>query len=95
MTTATGTLSAGPLVVNAASGVNSLVSLNNNQSVSSLSGAVSGSGLATVSVAAGTTLSVAQSGNTTFDGNLSLTGGAAALVKSVPARLKRRGANAR
>jgi autotransporter-associated beta strand protein len=92
VTTPTGTLSAGPLVVNAANGVTSLVSLNNNQSVSSLSGADSGSGVATVSVGSGTTLTVAQSSNTTFDGKLSLASGGAALVKSGGGSLETRGA---
>ena len=92
VTTATGTLSAGPLVVNAANGVTSLVSLNNNQSVSGLSGADSGSGVATVRVGSGTTLTVAQSSSATFDGSLSLASGGAALVKSGGGSLETRGA---
>ncbi len=92
VTTPTGTLSAGPLVVNAANGVTSLVSLNNNQSVNSLSGADSGSGAASVSVGSGTTFTVAQSSNTTFDGQLALANGGASLVKSGGGTLEARGA---
>ncbi len=82
LTTPTGTISTGPLVVSAATGVASLASLNNNQTVSSLSGTVSGSGSATVRVASGTTLTVAQSSNTTFNGAIALTAGGGTLVKS-------------
>lgn len=92
VTTATGTLSTGPLVASAASGVTSLVSLNNNQTVSSLSGTVSGSGVATVSVASGTTLTVAQSTDTTFGGKLSLASSGGTLVKSGSGRLETQGA---
>ncbi len=82
VTTPTGTISTGPLVVSSSGGVNSLVSLNNNQSVSSLSGTISGAGTATVSVAGGNTLTVAQSSNTTFAGNFALTGSGAMLAKT-------------
>jgi autotransporter-associated beta strand protein len=81
-TTATGTIGMGPLFVNTAGGVNSLLSLNNDQTVSSLGGTVAGGGTARVAVVSGTTLTVAQSGNTTFAGTLALSGAAAALSKS-------------
>ncbi len=82
VTTPTGTISAGPLIVSSTGGVNSLASLNNNQSVSSLSGSITGGGAATVSVSAGNVLTVAQSANTTFAGKISLTGAAATFTKS-------------
>jgi fibronectin-binding autotransporter adhesin len=81
-TTPTGTIGMGPLVVNTAGGINSLLSLNNDQTVSSLAGTVAGGGTAHVSVASGTTLTVAQSGNTMFAGTLALSGAAAAISKS-------------
>jgi hypothetical protein len=70
------------LLVNTAGGVNSLLSLNNDQTVSSLAGTAAGGGTARVSVASGTTLTVAQSGSTKFAGTLDLSGTAAALSKS-------------
>ncbi len=81
-TTPTGTIGIGPLAVNTAGGVNTLLSLNNDQTVSSLAGTVAGSGKARVSVASGTTLTVAQSGTTMFAGTLALSGAAASLSKS-------------
>jgi autotransporter-associated beta strand protein len=87
-TTPTGTISAGPLIVNTAGGVNSTVNLNNNQTVSSLSGIAVGGGTARVSVAGGTTLTVAQSGNSTFAGSVVLSGSAAMLAKSGPGILE-------
>jgi fibronectin-binding autotransporter adhesin len=88
ITSPTGTLSTGPLVISSAGGVNSLANLNNSQSVSSLSGTISGAGAATVSVAAGNTLTVAQSTNTTFAGNIALTGAGASFVKSAAGTLE-------
>jgi autotransporter-associated beta strand protein len=91
VTTPTGTISTGPLVVSAANAVSSVVSLNNDQTVSSLSGTVAGSGVAAVSVAGGTTLTVAQATDTTFDGKISLAGGGT-FVKSSNGRLETKGA---
>lgn len=82
LTTPTGTISTGPLVVSAATGITSLADFNNNQTVSSLSGTVSGSGSATVRVASGTTLTVNQASNTTFSGAISLASGGGTLLKS-------------
>jgi autotransporter-associated beta strand protein len=87
-TTPTGTISAGPLIVSTAGGVNSTLSLNNDQTVSSLSGTAVGGGTARVSVAGGTTFTVAQSGNTTFAGSVALSGSAATLIKSGPGTLE-------
>ncbi len=81
-TTPTGTIGPGPLVVSTSGGVNSTLSLNNDQTVSSLFGTAAGAGTARVSVAGGTTFTVAQSGNTTFPGTLNLSGTAATFVKS-------------
>ena len=75
-TTATGTLGGGPLAVNGNSGAISVVSLGKNQSVSSLSGTVSGGGSARVNVGAGTTLTVNQSTSPTFAGTIALASGA-------------------
>jgi fibronectin-binding autotransporter adhesin len=71
-TTATGTIgsSSGPLVVSAAAGVTSTLSLGNSQTVSQLSGTVGAGGSATINVAAGTTFAVNQSTQTTFSGML-------------------------
>jgi autotransporter-associated beta strand protein len=70
-TTGAGTLGAGPLAINAASGVTSSVNLGNNQNVSSLSGTVSGTGAVSLSIGSGVTLTDNQSsGNTTFQGVL-------------------------
>ncbi len=77
-TTATGTLGSGPLAVNAASGVTSVVTLGNNQTVSQLSGTITGTGSATVNVAAGKKLTVSQSANTSFAGAVALATGATA-----------------
>jgi autotransporter-associated beta strand protein len=81
-TTATGMIGAGPLIVSSAGGINSTLSLNNDQTVGSLTGTVAGGGTARVNVAGGTTLTVAQSGNTSFAGTIALSGAAAALAKS-------------
>jgi fibronectin-binding autotransporter adhesin len=69
-TTATGSIGSGPLVVSAADSITSTLNLGASQTVSSLSGTLAGSGSASVNVAAGTTLTVSQSGNTTFAGTL-------------------------
>jgi autotransporter-associated beta strand protein len=94
VTTPTGTISTAPLIVNSTGGVNSLASLNNNQSISSLSGTISGAGSAKVSVSAGNTLTVAQSANTTFAGSIALTGAGATLAKSSGGTLETDGAPA-
>ncbi len=71
-TTVTGTIANSPLAINGAS-ANSTVNLNNNQAVTSLSGAVSGGGSAQLNVGAGTMLTVNQSsGTATFAGTLAL-----------------------
>ncbi len=73
-TTADGALGSGPLAVNS-TGDASIVNLGGSESVSGLSGTVSG-GSATINVAAGKTLTVNQaSGSTTFAGNLVLAAG--------------------
>lgn len=82
VTSPTGSISNAPLVVNSSGGVNSLASLNNNQTITSLSGTISGGGSATVGVAASTTLTIAQSTNTTFTGNFALGGAGAILSKT-------------
>ncbi len=71
-TTATGTLGGGALAVNGNGGAVSVLNLGHSQSVASLSGTVSGGGSALVNVAAGTTLTVSQSGDTTFAGTVAL-----------------------
>jgi fibronectin-binding autotransporter adhesin len=70
VTTATGTVGPGPLAVNAANGISSTVMLGDSQSISGLSSAVSGTGAATLNIAAGTTLTVNQAGGTTFGGTI-------------------------
>jgi hypothetical protein len=92
LTTPTGTISTGPLVVSTTSGVTSLANLDNNQTVSSLSGTASGSGSATVRVASGTTLTVNQTRNTTFAGAISLGASGGTLVKSASGILETQGA---
>lgn len=86
-TTANGTLGNGPLAINAADSINSTVNLGSNQTVSSLSGTIAGSLSAQAIVAAGTTLTVNQSSNTSFAGRIVLSpgvsaGGGGQLVKS-------------
>jgi autotransporter-associated beta strand protein len=68
-TTAGGTVGPGPLAINASSGVVSSVNLGNNQTVSSLSSAVSG-GTATLNITAPVTLTVNQAANTNFSGTI-------------------------
>jgi fibronectin-binding autotransporter adhesin len=75
-TTSTGTLGNGPLAVNAATAITSIVNLGNSQVVSALSGSIAGTGSARVSVAAGKTLTVNQSSNTIFAGTVALSNGA-------------------
>ena len=91
-TTPTGTIGAGPLVVGSAGGVNSTLSLNNDQTVASLAGTVAGGGTARVNVAGGTTFTVAQSGSTTFAGTIALSGPSAVLAKSGSGTLELDGA---
>jgi autotransporter-associated beta strand protein len=87
-TTATGMLSSGPLMINAANGVTTAVNLGSNQTVSSLSG--SGSGTASLTIAANTTLTVNQSGATTLaatvinSGTLRKSGGGALELDAAP-----------
>ena len=75
VTTATGTLGTGPLAINADDSIASAVILRSNQTTSELSGTLAGSGTARVSVAAGTTLTVNQSTNTSFAGSVVLAAG--------------------
>jgi fibronectin-binding autotransporter adhesin len=69
-----GTISAGPLVINAAAGAASIVSLGNSQSVQSLTVAASPTGSARIDVAAGDALTAAAAGATSLQGNLNKTG---------------------
>ena len=70
-TTVSGSLGPGPLAIGADSGVTSAVNLGNSQTVSSLTGVISGNGVATLSVGSGTTLTDDQSfGDTNFQGTL-------------------------
>ena len=91
-TTPTGTISTGPLVVNSAAGISSTLNLNNDQTVASLTGTVSGGGTARVNVAGGTTFTVAQSGSTIFAGTIALSGPSAVLAKSGSGTLELDGA---
>ena len=86
-TDSSGTLGPDLLTISAANGITSAVNLGNSQTVSALSGTVSGTGSARVNVGAGTTLTVNQSVDTTFAGAIALAAGAtagtgAALTKS-------------
>jgi autotransporter-associated beta strand protein len=74
-TTTAGTIGNGPLAVNAADTITSTVNLASNQTISALSGTVSGSGKAQVSVAAGAILTINQSSDTIFAGNIALSPG--------------------
>lgn len=99
ITTPTGGLGVGPLVASAAASATSLVSLGNDQTITSLSGIVSGGGSATVRVAAGTTLSVNQATNTAFFGVVALQPGqtphsGGTLAKSAAGTLEIQGAPA-
>ena len=70
-TTSTGLLAPGPLTISAADGITAAVNLGNSQTVSSLSGTISGTGSATLSIGSGVTLTDDQSsGNTIFQGRL-------------------------
>jgi autotransporter-associated beta strand protein len=97
-TTATGTLGAGPLVVNAEDdSIASAVNLGNSQTVSELSGTLAGTGTARVGVAVGTTFTVNQSSNTSFPGSVVLaagsgTNGGGTLTKSGGGTLELAGA---
>jgi fibronectin-binding autotransporter adhesin len=96
-TTATGTLGNGPLAINAADTITSSVNLGGSQNVTSLSGTLAGGGTASLSVAAGATLTVNQASTTTYSGNVSLAPSGAAhgggtLTKSGPGVLEIDGA---
>lgn len=86
--TPTGSAGSGSLEVDTTGGNISVVNLQNNQTVTALSGTVSGGGSARVNVAAGSTLTVNKvAGSATFAGTVALTAGAApgtggALAKS-------------
>jgi fibronectin-binding autotransporter adhesin len=87
--TGTGSIGTGSLEVDGLAGNVSVVNLQNSQTVTALSGSVSGAaGAATVNVIAGQTLTVNQaSGSATFAGSLALAAGGSpatggALVKS-------------
>ncbi len=70
-TTASGTIGPGPLTINAANGAVSAVNLGNNQTVSSLSGTFTGTGVVSLTIGAGMTLTDSQSSaNTAFQGVL-------------------------
>ncbi len=70
ITTTTGSIGSGPLVVSAADTITSNLNLGASQTVSSLSGTLAGSGSASVNIARGTTFTVSQSSETTFSGTL-------------------------
>ena len=73
-TTGNGTLGTGPLTISTANGVASAVNLGNNQTISSLSGTLAGS-VPALSIAGGATLTDNQSsGNTTFPGQVIISG---------------------
>jgi autotransporter-associated beta strand protein len=96
-TTADGALGSGPLAVNADDRGVSVVNLGSNEMVGGLSGTLAGTGTARVNIAAGKTLSVSQSVDSVFAGNISLASGATAgsggsLTKSGGAALEIDGA---
>jgi autotransporter-associated beta strand protein len=68
--TAAGSIGSGSLIVSAADTITSNLNLGANQTVSSLSGTLDGSGSANVNIARGVTLTLSQSGNTIFGGTL-------------------------
>ena len=74
-TTADGSLGAGGLAVNGPGGAVAAAAIESNETVASLSSAVSG-GSASLGVASGKTLSVNQAGDTTFAATLTLGAGA-------------------
>jgi autotransporter-associated beta strand protein len=79
VTSGTGTLGSGSLEVDGNGVSASVVSVQNNLAVPSLTGSVSGSGSATVNVGAGNTLTLnAASGTATFAGSVALAAGATA-----------------
>ncbi len=75
-TTADGALGIGPLAVNADDRGVSVVNLGGNETLAGLSGTLAGTGTARVNIAAGKTLSVSQSVDSVFAGNISLASGA-------------------
>lgn len=93
-TTANIALGGGPLAVNATTGVNTVVNLGGNETVSRLAGAASGNGSAAVSVAAGKTLIVTQATTSSFAGTVALAGAGSTLIKTGSGTLEiARGAN--
>ena len=86
-TTATGSIGSGPLVVSAADSVASTFNFGANQTVSSLSGTLAGSGTAQINIGSGVTLTVDQATDTTYAGSVALAAGVVAgrggaLIKS-------------
>ena len=75
-TTVDGALSTGGLAINATATATSTADIESNETVSSLSSAVVAGGSATLTVAAGKTLTDNQAGNTTFAGVVALKSGA-------------------
>ncbi len=71
-TTSTGSIGGGPLSVNAADTITTVVNLGSSQTVSSLLGTLAGSGTARVNVAAGTTLTDTETSVNTYAGSLGL-----------------------
>jgi autotransporter-associated beta strand protein len=97
-TTSTGSIGSGPLVVSAADSVASALNLGANQTVSSLSGTISGSGTARIGVGSGVTLTVNQTTDTTYAGAVTLAAGViagrgGALVKPNSGTLEIQGAS--
>lgn len=77
-----GTISSGPLAINAAAGVTSVASLGNSQTVQSLSTVVAANGTARVDLPAGVTLTVPAAGATNLQGNLTKTGDGTLVINS-------------
>ncbi len=74
-TTADGALGSGPLAINADDRVVSVVNLGGNETVGGLSGTLTGTGTARVNIAASKTLTVNQSADAVFAGNVALAAG--------------------
>ena len=96
-TTADGALGSGPLTVNADDRVTSVVNLGSNETVGGLSGILTGSGTASVNIAVGKTLTVNQSADAVFAGNIALAAGGTlrgggTLAKTGPSALEIDGA---
>ncbi len=76
-TTGVGTIGTGPLAINAAAGISSMLSIGNSQTVSDLSVNANPIGVASLAVGSGKTLTVSSSssaGSTTLQGALNVTG---------------------